>query len=209
MIDETTKTANKTKQIIIQQTLISLSCNLLFVPILGICPADNETDTINDYHIGQIKLTDTTSELFELVTADSELGEAWTVQTEPVVAYNSQQLQKQSIPTDIQTTSIASNSPLSTELSNTTILAQPHETHIPHEEPSNCTMAYLSYCVDIYKCEAACTALGASTYKWFHIGCCLCLGKPCYNLAGSVARCRNCPEEPYQTIDLENVDGSI
>lgn len=65
----------------------------------------------------------------------------------------------------------------------------------------NCSMAFLASCVDMYKCETSCISMGASGYRWFHIGCCECVGKYCLNFGLNQIRCRNCPEESDQVID--------
>lgn len=68
--------------------------------------------------------------------------------------------------------------------------------------PMNCTMAFIASCVDMYKCESSCMSMGASGYRWFHIGCCECVGKYCLNFGINQIRCRNCPEESDQVIDF-------
>lgn len=65
----------------------------------------------------------------------------------------------------------------------------------------NCTMAFLASCVEMHKCESSCVSMGASGYRWFHIGCCECVGKYCLNFGINQIRCRNCPEESDQVID--------
>lgn len=67
--------------------------------------------------------------------------------------------------------------------------------------PMNCTMAFIASCVDMYKCESSCISMGASGYRWFHIGCCECVGKYCLNFGVNQIRCRNCPEESDQVVD--------
>lgn len=64
-----------------------------------------------------------------------------------------------------------------------------------------CTMAFLASCVDMYKCESSCISMGASGFRWFHIGCCECVGKHCLNFGINRIRCRNCPSEVDQVID--------
>lgn len=67
--------------------------------------------------------------------------------------------------------------------------------------PMNCTMAFLVNCVDMYKCESSCISMGASGYRWFHVGCCECVGKYCLNFGFNEIRCRNCPVDGDQVID--------
>jgi len=64
-----------------------------------------------------------------------------------------------------------------------------------------CMVAYLSSCVDMYKCESSCIAMGASGYRWFHIGCCECVGKYCLNFGINAIRCMSCPFESDQVVD--------
>ena len=71
----------------------------------------------------------------------------------------------------------------------------------PAIEQTNCTMAFITDCVDSHKCESACVAMGASGYKWFHIGCCECVGKSCINYGISEPKCKKCPEESEQRLD--------
>uniref|UniRef100_A0A6G1SHQ0 Protein twisted gastrulation n=1 Tax=Aceria tosichella TaxID=561515 RepID=A0A6G1SHQ0_9ACAR len=68
----------------------------------------------------------------------------------------------------------------------------------------NCTMAFLVSCVDMYKCESSCISMGASGYRWFHVGCCECVGKYCLNFGVNEIRCRNCPQDSEQVIDSSN-----
>lgn len=42
--------------------------------------------------------------------------------------------------------------------------------------PVNCTVAYMSQCMSWNKCKNACMSMGASSYRWFHDGCCECVG---------------------------------
>lgn len=74
----------------------------------------------------------------------------------------------------------------------------------------NCTMAYLASCVDMYKCESSCISMGASGYRWFHIGCCECFGKYCTNFGLNQPRCRQCPTgDSIQVIDSGGLDSSL
>lgn len=45
----------------------------------------------------------------------------------------------------------------------------------------NCTVAYMSQCMSWNKCKNACMSMGASSYRWFHDGCCECVGFTCLN----------------------------
>jgi len=57
----------------------------------------------------------------------------------------------------------------------------------------NCTVAYMSQCMSWNKCKASCTSMGASSYRWFHDGCCECVGNQCINYGINQSRCEDCP----------------
>ena len=74
----------------------------------------------------------------------------------------------------------------------------------------NCTVAYMSNCMSTVSCRDHCTAMGASSYRWFHDGCCECVGPNCINYGINESRCSNCKlsmeQEDYLTIDLNRKD---
>eukprot|EP00493_Phyllostaurus_siculus_P010647 UN10793 len=43
----------------------------------------------------------------------------------------------------------------------------------------NCSVAYMGQCMSWNKCKASCRSMGASSYRWFHDGCCECVGSQC------------------------------
>ena len=45
----------------------------------------------------------------------------------------------------------------------------------------NCSVAYMAQCMSWNKCKASCTSMGATSYRWFHDGCCECVGNQCVN----------------------------
>lgn len=57
----------------------------------------------------------------------------------------------------------------------------------------NCTVAYMSQCMSWNKCKEACQSTGASSYRWFHDGCCECVGQTCINYGINESRCLRCP----------------
>lgn len=58
----------------------------------------------------------------------------------------------------------------------------------------NCTVAYMSQCMSWNKCKASCRSMGASSYRWFHDGCCECIGHTCINYGINESRCMECPD---------------
>lgn len=73
---------------------------------------------------------------------------------------------------------------------------------------ANCTVAFMSQCIPLNKCKASCTSMGASSYRWFHDGCCQCVGANCINYGLNESRCTQCPQEITPLVDtslhLEN-----
>lgn len=57
----------------------------------------------------------------------------------------------------------------------------------------NCTVAYMSQCMSWNKCKSSCTSMGATSYRWFHDGCCQCVGAYCINYGLNESKCLQCP----------------
>ncbi|XP_046486890.1 twisted gastrulation protein homolog 1-like [Neodiprion pinetum] len=57
----------------------------------------------------------------------------------------------------------------------------------------NCTVAYIAQCSSWNKCQITCQSMGAASYRWFHNGCCECVGDTCINYGINESRCRLCP----------------
>lgn len=58
----------------------------------------------------------------------------------------------------------------------------------------NCTVVYLDKCMSHKQCSRQCLILGASMLRWFHTGCCECIGHTCLPYGSTVARCKYCTE---------------
>lgn len=72
----------------------------------------------------------------------------------------------------------------------------------------NCTVAYMSQCMSWEKCKGSCSSMGATSYRWFHDGCCECIGKHCVNYGINESRCIECPidrEEALKNLREEGV----
>ncbi|KAG1689923.1 Protein twisted gastrulation [Nymphon striatum] len=85
------------------------------------------------------------------------------------------------------------------EIKFTTISSKDNES--PEIVELNCTVAYMSKCLSWNKCKASCLSMGASSYRWFHDGCCECVGHKCINYGIGESRCLQCP--PSQSEDSE------
>lgn len=65
----------------------------------------------------------------------------------------------------------------------------------------NCTVLYLDQCTSWNKCRQTCLKTGATSYRWFHDGCCECVGELCMNYGVNESRCRLCPEPGLEDED--------
>ncbi|KAH8366637.1 hypothetical protein KR084_008786 [Drosophila pseudotakahashii] len=73
-----------------------------------------------------------------------------------------------------------------------------------------CTVIYVNSCIRSNKCRQQCESMGASSYRWFHDGCCECVGGHCLNYGINESRCRGCPDDQDQEAeqDLERFFGN-
>lgn len=70
----------------------------------------------------------------------------------------------------------------------------------------NCTVAFWSQCMSWTKCKSSCQSMGASSYRWFHDGCCECVGDKCINYGINESRCGSCPISDELVQDENNID---
>nr|ATU82953.1 secreted Twisted gastrulation-like protein [Pristhesancus plagipennis] len=70
----------------------------------------------------------------------------------------------------------------------------------------NCSVAYMSQCMSWNKCKGSCQSMGAVSYRWFHDGCCECIGDTCINYGIDESRCLHCPDESEDLPDESEVD---
>ncbi|XP_073976349.1 protein twisted gastrulation-like [Rhodnius prolixus] len=70
----------------------------------------------------------------------------------------------------------------------------------------NCTVVYMSQCMSWNKCKGSCQSMGASSYRWFHDGCCECIGDKCTNYGIDESRCLHCPDESEDLPDESELD---
>uniref|UniRef100_A0A0M3IQI8 Protein twisted gastrulation n=2 Tax=Ascaris TaxID=6251 RepID=A0A0M3IQI8_ASCLU len=59
---------------------------------------------------------------------------------------------------------------------------------------TNCTVVYLDKCISHEQCSRQCLILGASMLRWFHTGCCECIGHTCLPYGSNTPRCKYCTD---------------
>lgn len=79
-----------------------------------------------------------------------------------------------------------------------------------------CSVIYLNNCMSLNKCGSFCHSSGASGYRWFHNGCCECVGSNCPSHGLKKNRCRLCSKNNMlkdklltQKITLNLTDNEI
>lgn len=55
-----------------------------------------------------------------------------------------------------------------------------------------CTATYFDQCVSLMECKASCDSMGATSFRWFHTGCCECVGHTCLNYGNPYPKCKEC-----------------
>ncbi|XP_060111383.1 twisted gastrulation protein homolog 1-B-like [Heteronotia binoei] len=70
----------------------------------------------------------------------------------------------------------------------------PPDTKGPNTTAPPCQAIFFNECLSMSRCHAAGQSVGAWRYRWFHNGCCQCLGPDCRGYGGAQAQCSNCRE---------------
>ncbi|XP_072271189.1 twisted gastrulation protein homolog 1-A-like isoform X1 [Pyxicephalus adspersus] len=55
-----------------------------------------------------------------------------------------------------------------------------------------CTVMYFKPCMTMRRCQESCEVTGSSRYRWFHNGCCQCVGPDCYGYGNKDPLCQQC-----------------
>jgi len=55
-----------------------------------------------------------------------------------------------------------------------------------------CTATYFDQCFSLMECKASCDSMGATSFRWFHTGCCECVGHTCLNYGNPYPKCKEC-----------------
>merc|ERR1719319_1720193 len=72
----------------------------------------------------------------------------------------------------------------------------------------------MGQCMSWNKCKASCTSMGSSSYRWFHDGCCECVGSECQarteNMFGiDQSRCEECPILEDEDIPDDEMEAMV
>jgi len=145
---------------------------------VDMCPKPNVTvhELSKKSHVED--LTSSSPQLFQALTKETDQLNRWSIITFPIDLPSSAAFQ----PTDKKVTVLDA--------------AKLQQSTLPEDSSVvtvNCTVAYIAQCMSWNKCKASCTSMGASSYRWFHDGCCECVGQQCINYGINQSRCSECP----------------
>lgn len=141
---------------------------------VGLCP--RKLGDSHSSHVANITRTD--QQLFEILTETDDLYGRWSI--------NSPRTGLQVSHPELGQIEIAyrrDNNNLSSI------------SHDPNLEKLKCTVAFINKHLSMAKCKHFCTSMGASAYRWFHDGCCECVGKNCVNYGIDEPQCDLSPDD--------------
>lgn len=134
------------------------------------CPRPNDTENSLSQKSHVEDLAEPYPDLFNVLTEEKDRLLRWTTYTYPVT------LSFISLDKEVVVSTVTDNTVL-------------------ESVPVNCTVAFMSQCMSFNKCKNSCSSMGASSYRWFHDGCCECIGATCLNYGMNESRCLQCPPD--------------
>lgn len=136
---------------------------------VGLCPiAANES---HSSHVGDTSKSD--KQLFRVLTEEQDIYNRWTSFTEAMslsVAHPH-----------------AGNLEFAYRYSKE--MPEPLLSHDEELRKLDCTVAFINKQLSMNKCKLSCTSMGALHFRWFHEGCCECIGSHCLRYGIDEPRC--------------------
>ncbi|XP_018102538.1 uncharacterized protein LOC446926 isoform X1 [Xenopus laevis] len=65
-------------------------------------------------------------------------------------------------------------------------------THMDHILLGAHSVLYFNSCMSMRRCHQSCESVGSTKYRWFHNGCCQCVGPDCHGYGSKEPICRQC-----------------
>ncbi|KAF7988423.1 hypothetical protein HCN44_000996 [Aphidius gifuensis] len=170
---------------------------------VDMCPRPNKTDNPLSKQSSVSEFSVPMPGLFQALTSEPDSLERWLTFTFPFdldVSQFQPNLEKEQ-QYDMQT---IENVPVN---AGEEILKKPVLNHYQKNTVTlNCTVAFMAQCTSYSKCHSACQSMGASSYRWFHDGCCECVGQTCLNYGINESRCLKCPIHKEEDEQIESYD---
>uniref|UniRef100_A0A6G1SFU7 Protein twisted gastrulation n=1 Tax=Aceria tosichella TaxID=561515 RepID=A0A6G1SFU7_9ACAR len=63
------------------------------------------------------------------------------------------------------------------------------DSNLDSRQPSTCVVAFINKQLGMSQCKRYCRSMGASSFRWFHEGCCECVGKSCIHYGLAQPKC--------------------
>jgi len=164
---------------------------------VDMCPKPNVTLHQLSQKSNVEDLPTNSPQLFQALTLEADRKNRWTILTFPIDLHTDEyQPPKKTVANTVDASKLA-QSTLTADSNLVTV---------------NCTVAYIAQCMSWNKCKASCTSMGASSYRWFHDGCCECVGQACINYGINQSRCSECPlfdEEEEDDLTAEEMEALV
>lgn len=134
---------------------------------VGMCPVPaNDT---HSSHVGDTSASD--QQLFETLTESQDIHNRWTSVRVPMsIDFDHPEVGK------LQFAYRSDN-------------LQSLISHDEELDVLDCTVAYINKQLSMSKCKRFCTSMGAVHFRWFHEGCCECIGTYCLRYGIDEPRC--------------------
>lgn len=161
---------------------------MIFLFSSEICPKSDSTESTLSSQSHVDSLPEPDRNLFETLTEENDTLSRWTVYTRPV-----------------QVSFITGTGTQSTDITfgpGTKVSFKGDGLDREEDVQINCTVAYMSDCMPYNKCKSSCTSMGATAYRWFHDGCCECVGPNCINYGIDKSSCLHCPIRAHGEDDM-------
>lgn len=136
---------------------------------VGLCPV--QANDSHSSHVGDT--SDSDHQLFKVLTEEQDIHNRWTTYTEPM--------------------SLSVEHPQAGNLEyayrSTLGLKSAIVSHDEDLRKLDCTVAFINKQLSMSKCKRSCTSMGAVHFRWFHEGCCECIGLYCLRYGIDHPRC--------------------
>lgn len=137
---------------------------------VDLCPSLK--DDSHSSHVGDINKNITDEDLFNVLTETDDIHGRWSVLT--------------------STTGLELSHPEYGQIEIAFRVQDINKTIISYDdslEKKKCILAFINKHLNMNQCKRYCTSMGASFFRWFHDGCCECVGKFCLNYGIDQPKC--------------------
>ncbi|XP_043287026.1 twisted gastrulation protein homolog 1-A-like isoform X1 [Venturia canescens] len=156
---------------------------------VDLCPKPNITDDPLSKKSHVEDFGESMPVLFRALTTEPDEHERWITFTYPV---------------DFDISQFQPKHEKEIEYRMQTVKDEVHHPLKPNVMTVNCTVAFMAQCNSWNKCKNSCQSMGATSYRWFHDGCCECIGDTCINYGINESRCIHCPLDKEEDDELKD-----